>query len=82
LGANFALEGLSQAEEEVEVIGLAYVLIGGYDRLRVVEVYGKDRGIQVVAEVQANGAGRRMVAQTGSNCMGEVVEAAGPLLAG
>src|SRR6266568_855373 len=75
-------EGLSQAEEEVEVRGFADVLIGVDVRLRVVHVHRVDWRIQVVAEIQPDRPDWRMVAHAQARCMREVIEAALTLLAG
>ena len=49
---------------------------------RVVDVDRVDGRIEVVAEIQADGPDRSMVAQADSGCMREVVEAADSLMAG
>ena len=58
------------------------MLTGIWIRLRVVDVHRVDGWIHVIAEVQPDRSNRRMVAQTQSRRMGEVVEAARPHLAG
>src|SRR5450631_1264514 len=73
-------ESLSQAEEEIEVGGLAYVLIGVDVRLRVIDVDWVDRRIEVITEIQPNRTNWRMVAQSQTNRMREIVEAALSLL--
>ena len=67
------LEALSNAEEEVEVAGLADVR----GRAGVVVEHGIDRWIQVVAEIDADGTNGRSITKTKAYCMGVVVEVAG-----
>jgi hypothetical protein len=64
---------LSDAEEEVEMAGLAYVR----SRAGVVIEDRIDGRVEVVAEVYADGADRRSVAKTDSDCVGIEVEVAG-----
>lgn len=75
-----SLEGLPQAEEEVEVRRLADVWVEIGVRLRVVDVNGVDGRVEVVAEIEADGPDRGVIAQADAGRMGEVVEAADSLL--
>src|SRR5579871_4878358 len=54
-----ASERLSQAEEEIEMAGLAHVryIVG----MGVIVRYGINRGVQVIAEIQPHWSDRRMV---------------------
>ena len=75
LGESLASEGLAKAEEEVEVARLTQPL-RRLRQIRVVIRHRVDWRVQVVAEVQSNGPGRGMVAQTKADGVGEVVKAA------
>ena len=82
MSAVCSSECLPEAEKEVEVRCLADVLVSIDVGLRIVDVDGVDRRIQVVTEIKANGPYRRMVAQAQSGRMREVVETALALLSG
>ena len=58
------------------------MLVGVDVGLRIVDVDGVDRRIQVIAEVEANGPDRRMVSRTESHGVREVVKTALALLSG
>ena len=75
-------ECLPQAEEEVEMARLTDVRIGVRVRESIVDVHWVNGRVEVVAEVEANWADRRMVAQAQASGMSEVVEAADALVPG
>ena len=56
--------------------GFLDMLIGVRQREGIVDVDRVDGWIQVIAEIQANGTDGRMVAQTQTRSMGEIIEAA------
>src|ERR1017187_762871 len=77
MSAGNSSEGLPQAEEEVEVTGLADM--GRKSWIRVIVGHGVDGRVEVIAEVKPDGSHRRMVAHPQAGRVREVVEAAGAL---
>jgi len=74
MGGRHSSEGLAKAEEEVEVVCASNCWRSGW--IGVVVYHRIDGRVEVVREVEANGAGGGVIAEACADGVGEVVEAA------